>query len=82
MSRHTPPRLLEGLLEHALPSDLSGQGTLGDLAEEFQRRAQRSRVRARVWYAAQTASILRSSLLTRDGVDLIRRGDLVDGREQ
>lgn len=41
-----------------LPSGLSGESTLGDLAEEYDRRAARSRLRARLWYAAQAISLL------------------------
>ncbi len=58
MSSHHPPRWLERLLERALPAGLSGQGTLGDLAEAFDSRAQHSSLRARVWYAGQAFSIL------------------------
>lgn len=75
MSRPRPPRMLEGLLERALPAGLSGQGTLGDLAEEFERRARRSPLRARLWYAGQAASLLtwqawRGEPSSRDGSDL------------
>lgn len=56
--RPGPPRWLEGLLERALPEGLSGEGTLGDLAEEYHRRAERSPVRARLWYGGQAASLL------------------------
>ena len=69
MSCYKPPRWLERIVEAVLPADLSGQGTLGDLAEEFERRALRSPMRARAWYAGQTASILRCRVLTRDGAD-------------
>jgi putative ABC transport system permease protein len=78
MSGYKPPRWLERMLERVLPEDLSGQGTLGDLAEEFERRALRSPLRARVWYARQTASILRVHLMTPDGADrTFGRADLV-----
>ena len=53
-----PPAWLEGVLARFLPSGLSGEGTLGDLAEEYTRRAARSRLRAGLWYAAQAASLL------------------------
>ena len=59
-----PPRWLERMLERVLPAGLSGQGTLGDLAEEFERRALASPLRARVWYAGQTASLMARALLT------------------
>ena len=65
MSGSRPPRWLERIVEAMLPADLSGQGTLGDMAEEFQRRALRSSMRAIAWYAGQTASIVRCRVLTR-----------------
>lgn len=58
MSERHPPRWLERITEWALPGGLSGQSTLGDLAEDFEVRARRSRARARLWYAAQAASVL------------------------
>ncbi len=67
MSGYKPPRWLERIVERVLPANLAGQGTLGDLAEEFERRALRSPMRARSWYAGQTASILRCRVFTRDG---------------
>lgn len=69
MSGYTPPRWLERILERVLSAGLSGQGTLGDLAEEFERRALRSPMRAKVWYAGQTASLLTREVLTRRGAD-------------
>lgn len=57
MSGRRPPRRLERILERMLPAGLSGQGTLGDLAEEFESRALASPLRARLWYAGQAASI-------------------------
>ena len=68
MSGYRPPRWLEWVLEWALPVGLSGQGTLGDLAEEFERRALVSSLRARLWYAGQTASIVRYRVFSRSGV--------------
>lgn len=68
MSAH-PPRFLERVAEWALPSGLSGQGTLGDLSEEFQRRASTSPFRARLWYAGQTASIVAYRVFTGSGAD-------------
>ena len=56
--RHGPPRLLERIVGLALPRGLSGEGTLGDLAEAYARRAHASRIRATLWYAAQVASIV------------------------
>ena len=47
MSGYKPPRWLERILERSLPANLAGHGTLGDLAEEFERRALRSPMRAR-----------------------------------
>ena len=46
MSGYRPPRWLERVLEWSLPVGLSGQGTLGDLAEDFERRALESPYRA------------------------------------
>ena len=68
MRVHRPPRWLERLLERALPSGLSGQGTLGDLAEGFERRALQSPLSARLWYAAQTVSIVTYRVFTRGHV--------------
>jgi predicted permease len=69
MSGHHPPRWLERVLEWALPGGLSGQGALGDLAEEFERRALESPSRARIWYAAQTASVLVYRVFTGSGAE-------------
>ena len=65
MSGCRPPRLLERILKATLPAGLSGQGTLGDLAEEFERRALSSPMRARLWYALQTVSIVGYRLFAR-----------------
>jgi predicted permease len=73
---YPPPRWLERIAEWALPSGLSGQGTLGDLAEEFQRRAAASTLRAHAWYAGQTVSVLAYRLLTRSGENAKRHSDL------
>jgi len=67
-----PPRWLERILERAVPSGLSGQGTLGDLAEEYERRARTSRWRAALWYTGQTASVLTYRFLTGSGADSSR----------
>jgi putative ABC transport system permease protein len=59
MSSHRqPPRFLERIVEWALPTGLSGQSTAGDLAEEYERRARSSGLRARFWYVGQAASIV------------------------
>ena len=58
MSGHRPARWLERVLGWALPDGLSQQGSLGDLAEEFETRALVSPLRAHFWYAGQAASIL------------------------
>ncbi|HSM03410.1 MAG TPA: ABC transporter permease [Longimicrobiales bacterium] len=58
MSGHHPPRLVERALERMLPPGLATDGTLGDLAEEFDRRARRSHLAARVWYLGQAASLV------------------------
>lgn len=73
MTARRPPRRLERLLERVLPGGLSGQGTLGDLAEEFSRRAERSRAAAVGWYIAQAASLLAYRVLTGSGTEA--RGD-------
>ena len=67
MSGSRPPRWLERIVEWARPAGLSAQGTLGDLAEEFERQALESPTRARLWYAAQTASILGYRIFTGSG---------------
>ena len=64
MSGYRPPRWLEKTLEWAVPRGLSGQGTLGDLAEEFERQALSSPFRARLWYARQAASIVAYRIFT------------------
>ncbi|HUF68278.1 MAG TPA: ABC transporter permease [Longimicrobiales bacterium] len=70
MSGQQPPRWLERIVERALPPGLSGQGTVGDLAEEYERRARASHLRARAWYLAQVVSIVvyRPFALTGGGV--------------
>jgi len=69
MSGYRPPRFLERILEWALPTGLSGQGTLGDLAEEFERRALESPLLARLWYAGQTASLVTYRIFTGSGAE-------------
>lgn len=69
MSGRTPPRGLERVVGWALPSGLAGQSVLGDLAEEFDRRAMDSPFRARLWYAAQALSIVVYSVLTGSGAE-------------
>ncbi len=64
-----PPRWLERIAEWALPAGLSGQGTLGDLTEEYQRRAAASTVGAYLWYAGQTTSIVVYRVFTGSGAD-------------
>ncbi len=64
-----PPRWLERVLERVLPGGLSGQSTLGDLSEEFRRRARTSPLRARLWYALQTGSIVAYRLFGGRGAD-------------
>ena len=68
MREPTPPRVLERLLDWALPPGLSGRATMGDLAEEFHHRAARSTLGARLWYARQTFSLVAYRLLTGSGV--------------
>jgi putative ABC transport system permease protein len=74
MSSHHPPRWLERVLERSLPKGLSGQGTVGDLAESFDQRAQQSPMWARLWYARQACSILAYRMVARRDV-ANRRGD-------
>lgn len=62
-----PPRFLEAIVARALPRGLSGDAALGDLAEGYADRARSSPVRARLWYAAQAASIVGYRLLTGRG---------------
>jgi predicted permease len=54
-------------VERAVPRGLSGEGTLGDLAEAYEGRARRSVAGANVWYLAQTASIVVYRGLSGDG---------------
>ena len=72
-----PPRILERLLELVLPPGLSGEGTLGDLAEEYARRAGRAPVGARLWYAGQVLSLVGYRLTTGGGSTVAGRSDLV-----
>ncbi len=71
MSGDRPPGWLERIVERFLPTGLWGQSALGDLAEEFERRTQRSRVGARAWYAGQAASIVLSQTFTTDAADSV-----------
>ena len=66
---HRPPRWMERVLERALPGGLSGEGTLGDVAEGYEKRARSSPTRARLWYAAQTLSIVTYRVFTGSGAD-------------
>ncbi len=67
MSTRRPPRLLEGALESLLPTGLSTEGTLGDLAEEFGYRAASRPLAARLWYAGQTLSLVVYQVILRKG---------------
>jgi predicted permease len=69
MSGPRPPRWLETIVERALPSGLSGQGALGDLAEGFERRATTSPLRARLWYVGQAASIVAYRVVSGSGAE-------------
>ena len=69
MSGRRPPRWMERLLEWALPAGLSGQSTLGDLAEEFESRGRRSLLAAWFWYSRQTASLLIYRIVTGTGTE-------------
>lgn len=63
-----------------LPSGLAGQGPLGDLAEGFERRALTSPLRARLWYASQTVSIVAYRILTGEGIPSTNSSILMDVR--
>ena len=69
MSAHEPPRWLERVVEWAMPQGLSGQSALGDLSEEYERRAAGSPLRASLWYAGQTISVLIYRVFTGSGVE-------------
>jgi macrolide transport system ATP-binding/permease protein len=56
-SPHAPPRLAARLLEAVLPRTDRGSAILGDLHEEYLTRAERSRRRARLWYAREAVGI-------------------------
>lgn len=77
MSGSRPPRWLERVAAWALPRGLSGEGALGDLAEEFERRARESPPRARLWYAGQMISILAYRVLSGSGTESEGNSDLV-----
>lgn len=81
MSGRQPPRWLERVVEWALPGGLSGEAALGDLSEEYRRRARTSPLGARVWYGAQAASIVAYRVVGdrgggRRGADSDLRADL------
>jgi predicted permease len=69
MSAHEPPRWLERVVEWAMPQGLSGQSAVGDLSEEYERRASRSPLRASIWYAGQTTSVLVYRIFTGSGAE-------------
>jgi predicted permease len=80
VSGRRPPRWLERILEWAVPSGLSGQGILGDLAEEFERRARVAPWGAGVWYAGQAISILAYTAVAGSGTESLRSDLLTDVR--
>ncbi len=62
-----PWRWLERLLTRILPEGLSGESTLGDLAEEFDRRAATSLTLAHAWYAGQALSLMAYAVVAGNG---------------
>ncbi|MGD2070156.1 MAG: ABC transporter permease [Gemmatimonadota bacterium] len=78
MSGPRPPRWLETVVERVVPEGLPGQGVLGDLTEEYRRRAIHSVFRARLWYARQTLSIVAYGVLLArpDAEDTHTRSDV------
>lgn len=78
MSRRTPPRRIESLLERLVGAGLAGQGVLGDLAEAYHRmRARRPAWRCDLWYAWQAATVVWYRLAGRGGGE--ERGGLRPG---
>ena len=64
MSRSSPPRWIERVLERALAPGMWSQGALGDLSEAYVRlRARRSAVLCDLWYAWQALSLLGHRIL-------------------
>lgn len=72
-----PPRWMERLTEWALPEGLSSQGALGDMAEEFERRASTSAVAAWFWYLVQSMSIVGYRVFARGGESVLSSSDVV-----
>jgi putative ABC transport system permease protein len=69
MSVSRPPRVLERVVEWAMPRGLAGQSALGDLSEEYDRRARQSPLTAGFWYAGQALSIVVYRIFTGSGAD-------------
>ncbi len=57
MKPRTPPAKAEGLLRRVLPDDAAGRSVLGDLLEEFGRRAKDNVGAARRWYWREALAI-------------------------
>ncbi len=53
-----PPSIAESLLRRVLPGDATGRSVLGDLMEEYQRRAERNVRAARRWYCREALAIV------------------------
>jgi putative ABC transport system permease protein len=53
-----PPSIAESLLRRVLPSDAAGRSVLGDLMEEYQRRADRNVGAARRWYWREALAVV------------------------
>jgi putative ABC transport system permease protein len=53
-----PPAIAESLLRQVLPDDETGRSVLGDLLEEYQRRAVKSPRAARRWYWREALAVI------------------------
>ncbi|UCD24017.1 MAG: ABC transporter permease, partial [Gemmatimonadota bacterium] len=58
MQHTTPPAFANALLSKVLPRDAAGSSVIGDLTEEFCRRAQAKPRRARLWYWREALAIV------------------------
>ena len=52
-----PPSIAEALLRKVLPNDAAGRSVIGDLTEEFRRRAEKNAGVARRWYGREALAI-------------------------
>ncbi len=60
-----PPALIRTVLMRVVGDGPVGRSIVGDLAEEFESRAQRSRTKARWWYRREAAGVLARSAMRR-----------------